>query len=375
MASIDVQLTVNGLQYDGWKSVQITRSIESLAGSFRLEINDRWAGSSVPWPIAEEDECALSVLGTQVLKGYVDIRDPSYDASTRSFSVAGRDKAGSLVDCSAILDKLIFRNTPILDLATKIAAPFGVKVSMQAGLDKNLKLQVGDKLAVNPGDSAHHALEKACRMVGVIPISDGQGNIVLARAGTDRAKTAIKRGVNVLKGSASYNATGRFAHYLCLSQHAGKIPKKESKGAAKTAGKAMAAAARSRGEAFDDDVRRKERTLIVNPEDGANKDYADRRAQYEATVRAAKSETLHYTVPGWAQEDGTLWPLNVLVAVDDDWLGAKGDMLITETRIGLAEGTGKTTELVLKRPDVFTPEPRIKRGGQGGKWKELVGGV
>lgn len=370
----DVQLTVAGQIYEGWKTVKVVRSIESIAGSFELEITDRWAGTGKPWPILEEQECTIMLLGQLALTGYVDKRSISYEKESRTFSVSGRDRAGALVDCSAVLDQLQFRQTPLADLAKKICDPFKIKVAMQTGQSPSLPPR--DKLAANPGDKAHSVLEKACRMVGFLPISDGKGGVQLCRAGSERATSSLKEGVNILKASAEYDFTERYYKYVCLSQHAAKIPKKDTKASAKATAKANAAASRARGEAFDEEVTRKERVLVINPEDGADKAYADRRAQWEATVRAAKSETVKVTVQGWAQESGKLWPINALVNITAERLGVKGDMLITEVTYGMSDAAGRTTQMTLKRPDAFTPEPRIQRkAGGGGAWKEIAGGV
>ena len=70
----DLRLVVNGKKYGGWKSVRVTRSIESIAGSFELDVSDRWAGQGEIWPIYEEDACRVEIDGTTVIDGYVDHR-------------------------------------------------------------------------------------------------------------------------------------------------------------------------------------------------------------------------------------------------------------------------------------------------------------
>src|SRR5688572_27785637 len=127
----DLHLVVNGRRYDGWKSVRVIRSIESAAGSFELEVSDRWGGQDLPWPIAEEDECKIQIDGQTVIDGYVDRRALSISATDRSLRYDGRDKAAALVDCSAVLDKWTFRKASVLQIAQKIAAPFGVRVTLQ----------------------------------------------------------------------------------------------------------------------------------------------------------------------------------------------------------------------------------------------------
>src|SRR5689334_1016721 len=109
----DVALVVDGRRYRGWKSIRVTRSIESLAGSFSLEASDRWAGQDQPWPIREEDPCRVEIGDEVVLDGYVDKRSPALSGSQRSLSYSGRDRAADLVDCSVLLKHWTFRNISV----------------------------------------------------------------------------------------------------------------------------------------------------------------------------------------------------------------------------------------------------------------------
>ena len=130
----ELRLSVGGRQYGGWKAIQVIRSIETLAGSFDLDVSDRWGGQDVPWPIVEEDECRVEIDGVTVIDGYVDRRRLAISADQRSLGYSGRDRAAALVDCSALLDKWTFRNASVLEVARKVAEPFGIQVSLQAGL-------------------------------------------------------------------------------------------------------------------------------------------------------------------------------------------------------------------------------------------------
>src|SRR5574342_154425 len=109
----DVALVVSGKRYLGWKSIRITRSIESIANSFELGVSDRWGSQAKPWPIAEEDPCAVDIDGEQVIAGYVDRRSLAISAEQRTLTYTGRDRSAVLVDCSAVLGKRwSFRTVP-----------------------------------------------------------------------------------------------------------------------------------------------------------------------------------------------------------------------------------------------------------------------
>lgn len=354
----DVRLLVNSRRYGGWKSVRVTRSIESIAGSFALDVTDRWSGQDVPWGIAEEDACRVEIDDDVVIDGYVDRRAIAIDGTQRTLGYSGRDKAATLVDCSAILDRWTFRKVSLLELAKRIAEPFGVKVALQAGVTLP---EPPAKLVINPGDSAYQAIERAAAFSGVLIVSDGAGGIVLTRTGSGRAAPLVI-GENLLSASVEYDGTDRFHRYVVATQTPGTD-------------NASGGATRIRAEARDQDVRRTERVLMIRPDSGITADYARRRGDWEARIRAARAETVSVTVQGWRQPNGALWPVNALAQVRANAIGVDGDMLISQVDYSLSD-SGEVTTIRLVRPDAFTPEPKavVKKKGGDAWWKNLPAG-
>ncbi len=354
----DIALRVNGLQLAGWTRATVTRGIEAVAGSFELSVSDKWANVNAAWPVVEEDECSVLVGGVPVLTGYVDRRSPAFGPTEHSLTVSGRDKTGDLVDCSAILSKWEFTNIPVLTLARRVAEPFGIPVSLQPGLAPP---RPAERLTVDPGDSAFDVIERACRLVGLLPVSDGVGGLVLTRAGTSRATTELVEGVNILSASATFDVSGRFRRYVVLGQH---------RGADDFFGES---AGRIRASATDLSVEREARVLVVRPEGNVTTEIAKRRAEWEATVRASRGDTVAVTVQGWTQADGNLWPVNAIVRVRAPHVGVDADMLIAQAVYSASADGGTTTQLALKRPDAFKPEP--VKAKASGLWKEIARGV
>ena len=198
-------------------------------------------------------------------------------------------------------------------------------------------------------------------MAGMLAVSDGKGAIVLSRAGSRRCATALVEGKNILSASGEYDATGRYRRYVVTGQHPGSDD---------FAGDATATV---RGSASDPNVRRASRVLVVRAESSITPELAGKRAQWEAKVRAARGDAVTITVQGWRQGDGSLWPVNALVDVESPRVGAVGQMLITRAVHSLDDHGGTRTELGLKRPDAFLPEPVVSTKGTA--WKELAHGV
>lgn len=357
----ELELIVGGRRYGGWRSIRVTRSIESICGQFDVEAADRWADQEEPWPIVEEDPCRVEIDGEVVIDGYVDKRRPRLSGNALSLSYDGRDRAGALVDCSALLKQWSFKGATVLDIARKVCEPFAIPVSIQPGLTlpKAQKKQV-----VTPGDSPFEIMHVAAKAAEVLIVSDAKGGIVITRAGSKRAPTALVQGENVLEAEIDYDATERFSRYIVATQTGGE--------SYFTSAADVESVTKIFAEATDVGVRRKNRVLIIRPETGLTKEYARRRGDWEARVRAARAETATVTVIGWRQPGGELWPLNALVSVRIPRIGINGVMLISEVTHVLGSG-GKKTALRLVRPDAFTPEPQAKVGSTG-RWKEIADG-
>lgn len=377
--AVDVVLIVNGRRYEGWKSVRVTRSIESLAGSFALEVSDRWGGQADPWPIMEEDECEVQIGGETVITGDIATRGISANATSRELRYTGKDRAGRLVKNSLLVSgatvsskagktedvdptkhgaaaaKWTYTNIDLLAFCRAIAGPHGISVSMQPGLT----LTKATKLVVSPGEKCFDAIRRVAEAAEVLVVSDGVGGIRITRTGTARA-TQLTEGENILEAAVEYSAEERYRHYLISTQ----VPGTDQ---------ASGSATNVEAQATDDDVRRASDVLLIRPDKGYSTADARRRADWEARNRAANAAKVSITVQGWRQPNGTLWPLNALCRVRAPRLiGVDGDLLISQVEYSYASG-GQITKMNLVRPDAFTPEPQARVSGQGA-WLIGTGG-
>jgi prophage tail gpP-like protein len=362
----DVELLVDGVRYGGWKSVRVTLSLESLAGSFALDVSDRWSDDAEPWPIQEEDPCRVTIGSGDrrqtVIDGFVDSRAIRADATTRDLTYSGKDRAGAIVESSLLVKasavkaaKWTFFSINIADFCRQVAAPHGIAVSVQPGL----VLPVDPRLVAHVGETGFEAVKRAAGSATVLIVSDGKGGILITRTGTARAAPLIE-GANIKSAEVKYDATGRFRSYLVSTQSPGTD-------------EASGEASQIQAEAKDLAVRRASRTLIIRPDKSMTTAEAKRRADWEARVRAAKATTATVTVQGWQQPSGELWPLNAIVNVHAPrMIGVDGDMLISQVEYSISEG-GQITQLNLVRPDAFEPEPLITGvGGVGASQPWLV---
>ena len=340
----DVQLLVQGKVYTGWKSISVSRTIESLSGSFSLDVSDQHVDDALVWPIEEEDECLVKIDDQTVIDGWVTKRSPSFRGNSRSLSYHGKDKSSALVECSAVLDDWSFLRKTVVEIARKLAAPYGIKVFVQAGLEL---LKAPRKVVVSQGETSFEVLSAVAKASGVMMVSDGKGGILITRGGIDRASQNLIEGENLIGASLDSDASERFKRYIVSTQ----IPSTDN---------AHGKESSVRTEATDEWVRRTDRTLLIRPDTGLTKEYARQRADWEARMRAARATSVPAIVHGWQQSDGALWPLNVLIYVKSQTLRVDEDMLISRADHTLDDSGGEITVLGLVRPDAFTPEPQAR---------------
>ncbi len=336
-----VELLVGGRRFEGWQEVTVTRHLEALCGGFSLALSDPWAEGSQVLPIPPGAACELRLGGETVISGYVDEAEARFDKQTHALGVAGRDKAADLVDCSAVHEPGEWRDQSLAQIAAALAKPFGVGVRVETDTGATFA-----KFAVEPGETAWEALERAGRQRGVLCISDARGGIVITSPGKDRAASDLiqgGRGGNVLRARGRFSLRDRHSLYVCQGQRPGTD---EDWGLPVST---------VRAECSDGSVARY-RPLLITAETGADQASARARVEWEATVRAARGSSVQVTVQGWLQADGTLWRPNLLVRARLPYLRLDADLLVAGISHTLSD-QGTLTELDLRRPDAYALKP------------------
>lgn len=342
-----VRLVVNGGDYGGWKSVSVTAGIDRHARDFTLAVTDRWPGATeLPRRIRPGDACQLHIGADLVLTGHVDATPISYDAGQVSVGVTGRSRTGDLVDCSAITAPGQWRRHKAERIAAALAAPYGIAV--RAEVDTGAAIA---EHQVKPGESVFESIERLLELRALLATDDAAGNVVLTRAGSGRAATALELGRNILSAAARLDFKDRFSEYRVKGQRAGDDL---------DFGEAVAQTA---GTAADSHVPRR-RVLVIKADGQADAQACRDRARWEAVHRAGKSLSVSYAVQGWRQENGALWRPNLLVRVRDPIVGIDGDMLIAEVTWRLDDG-GMVADLTVVPKAAYELLPEVPKGKGG----------
>lgn len=329
----DALLTVNGRIYDGWTDVRIRRGIDQISGAFALTVSERRPSSTSARPIKRGDKCSVAVEGTTLITGYVDDVLVQYDSRQHSLQIIGRDATGDLVDCSAMNLPGRWENRNLVQIAQALCKPFGIKVCAEVGTGDNFRA-----FALQPGETVFEAIERMCRLRGVLPVSNGLGALLITRAGSSKVPVRLVQGENILAAAGQLSWRQRHSFYVVKGQDSGfdqSTPEQNSG---------------PKGEATDPGVTRY-RPLMIVSENPANSAQLKERALWEASVRRGRSAVARITVQGWQHVKG-LWQPNQLVGVTSEWLQLEGDLLIYAVTM-IKDGDGTRTDLEVCSPSAF----------------------
>lgn len=327
------ELKVGGALYGGWKKISIRRGMEQISGAFDLSVTERWPDQRAPRLIKPGDACQVLVDGAPVITGHVDDVDPAFDKESHGVTISGRDRTGDLVDCAAIWKTGQWSGRTLAQICADLAAPFGIEV-----VDTVKAATPFPTFAIEEGESAFETTERAARMRGVLLLSDGEGRLVIARAGTGRAGSALVQGVNILAGEGKFSQRERFSRYIVKGQSQGNDQR------------FGAAVAQQKGEAVDEAITRY-RPLIVMAEDQGDGVSLRERAAWERNVRMGRGSRATITVQGWAHAGG-LWQPNQLVRVTSALLDVDEDLVVAEVALTL-DDRGTLAALSVCRADAF----------------------
>lgn len=352
-----VELLVDGRLYGGWKRVEVQRSIEQIAGVFLLEISHRSTSLDAMPDIHEGQACQVLLDGEVVITGWIDQFEPELTETSSSIRVEGRDRTGDLVDCSAIYRGGQWQNVKLERIVRDIVSPFGIDVIVSTDLDQG---EVFKSFALEDGERAFDAIDRACRLRSVLCSSTAEGALWLGSAGDLDSGVTLKEGVNIKRISSTHSWKERFSRIVLKGQTAGDD---ENYGVY---------ASQMKAEANDTEINRY-RPLIVQVEHGTSRLALSDRARWEVSVRMGRGKRGKATVVGWRTEksgrEGELWQPNTLVRVVSPKMNMDLDVLIVSCSYTLTE-QGALTELTFARPEAFAQAAGLARSKLRGRLRD-----
>ena len=334
------ELLVDGTAYGGWKAIDVERSIETIAGSFRLHLSQRWPGTDVPPGLREGLPCEVRIGEDVVITGYIDEYEPELTKDSTSITVEGRDKTGDLVDCSAIYKAGAWQRVQLQQIVRDICTPFGITVQVSPGVDTG---EVFKRFALEDGEKAFDAIDRACRLRAVLCTSTPEGGLLLTQASEVQSGVTLEEGVNIQSIRASHSWKDRFSKVTVKAQAPGDDDQYAE------------AVSQLNASSVDAEINRY-RPLIVQAEHHTSTAALIERAQWEVNVRMGRGKRGSCTVVGWRTgkdgQEGELWRPNTLVRVISGRMNLDREVLIVACHYQSDEAGQKTT-LTFARPEAF----------------------
>lgn len=369
----EVTININGKQYNSWNAVKISKSLNSLAQSYQITTFDKWRETNENWPLQPNAAIDIGIGTDAALSGYVEKLIPVISNEDRKITFSGRNRAGDIVDSSALIDSKSASNIGLKELIEKMVSPFGLKVTEEVDTGSAF-----DSFTITNGETILDVMTRAANLKGVLLLSDTHGNIrIMNRGGGSAAGTGtslvsaakaglaaaaavsasvssgvvLEQGINIKTINATYDETQRFQTYIAHGQ-----VKANDESYSESGIEAQAT----------DELMQRPRTLLVELDANANEKAATKRAEWERCVRAAKARKIVIGVKGWRKPDGTLWDVNEIVPVKAPSAGVSNEkLLISGVERIKNKDAGTITELTLTDPDAFKLDPTTVKGPLG----------
>lgn len=377
---------VAGRIYSGWKKIRVRHSIEQIAGTFQIELTERWPEQPKVWAIPAGEYCEIKIGEHTVIAGFVDTVSVDYDAKQHGITVSGRDRTGDLVDCSA--PSQAFSGLTFKQIADRLCKPYGITVYDETTSTKKLtvsqkkigkqgtppgKLRASGavpKAACQNGESVFRVLDRIARSEGVLLVSDGEGGLLITSAGrAQRPSVDLVYGDdgNILSARSEKSHANLFSEITVKGQASGQGV---DGGGLESIFSSKATVSRTGGGGVSTGNSQitRYRPLIIVAESNANAARIRKRAEWEAGNREAKSMRYSVKVKGWypSERDNDIWRINCLVRVTDPLCRVDGDMLIAGVSFSLDDSGGTVADLELTSPKAFEQLPDLPQPDGGG---------
>lgn len=341
---------LNGTPWKVWTGINVTRAIDRMSGEFDVTFGmDRKNGDfSLEGSVGTGTPVEILIDGQIVLAGYTRTLQYGYDKESVSMQLTGRDRTIDLMDCAAAVNgPFEFTNISLSSAIEKVIQPYGLKLSVEAPVGANFK-----RLAIQPGESAYEFIDRACRLRGVLCVSNGVGGIVLVVPGKTKSPGQLVFGGNILSGNISHDESNQHSLYV-VKGHSEAVD----------AGSEAATIAGPTARISDATIKRYRPKVIIAESQGNDMTLAE-RAAWEKKLAAARSKSASYSVRGWYANENTreLWLPNTLVKVADARAQLNREMLIAGVSYRRDEQSGTTCTLDLTMPEAFDIMPESEDG-------------
>jgi prophage tail gpP-like protein len=333
-----VKLVVDGTEHTGWITVNIRRSLIALSGSFELGI--RPVDRPVPkgWKIAPHRECQILLGDTPVITGFIESIQSELNKDHHVVHVRGRDKTADLIDCPSGQGGKSFQKVTFKKILESLLMKFDIEHDFEFQSS-----HLHPAFHVSEFEGVFSALSRLAALDGLLLTTDGEGRLVITRPRLDLVPQEIIS--EALACEYSIDVQGMYSEYdMFIPNYA------ENYGNSVNESKLLAHSSNESVARF--------RPYTISSEGYANAGSAQKRVDWENSVRAAKGEKLKLTLPTWISKGGKLWEVNVPIKALFPALGIDGKFLISDVTFKLDQ-SGHQTVLECVPANAFKADPTL----------------
>ncbi|TKI02901.1 phage baseplate assembly protein [Martelella alba] len=338
--SDELTLTVNNKIISGWDRVRVTRGIERLPSDFELSLMDYYPGSDEQQLVKPGDPCVVKLGSDLVVTGYIDRWAPMISRSRHEVRAIGRNKCEDLVDCSAEWPNNVISNANALQIAQRLARPYGITVSSDVD-----GLATVPQFTLNWGETPQEIIDRISRWAALLYYDQPDGNLLMTRVGAKKAASGVAQGLNIQDAAYESSMDERFSNYTGVSLSVTPMTGDYS---------AITRASATDPEALT--MRYRHRIVIVESTMVAH-DKAQACINWEMNRRYGRSKMLQVTVDSWRDSAGKLWEPNTLVPISIPVFGLKNENWLLSEVSYIRDERGTAAQMVLMPPEAFTVEP------------------
>lgn len=354
MLSNTITLTVGKQIITGWQSIRITRGVERCPNDFDIAMTEYFpAGDFQTVTVKPGEECRVKIGDDTVVTGYVDRFVPRVTPTSHTIRVLGRGRCQDLVDCSAEWENGQILGATALEIATKLAKPYGIEVKESA----NSKEEAYDQLPIPQTnliltETPWEIIERICRFRGLLAYEQADGSLYLSRVGDASMGSGFAMADNVQSAVAEHSIDQRYSEYRAKIQSV-EVYKDVQADRNVSNGNDLHTEK-------DPNVPRHRVMNIIAETGDPGMGVVKMRAMWEAVRRAGRSTKVYLSTDSWRDKNGRLWEPNTFVPLNLPPLKivtAKGKGWIIGEVTYKMNQNGTTAELLLMPPEAFTPQP------------------
>ncbi|EKN5071354.1 phage baseplate assembly protein [Yersinia enterocolitica] len=346
--SDDLTLEVGGRAITGWSKVQVTRSIEKLPSSFELSLMDRYPASGGQQWVNPGDSCVVKLGNDAVLTGYIDSWDNKISGTTHEVTAKGRGKCQDLVDCSAEWPNSVISQSTVLQIAQKLAAPYGINVTSDI-----TDMAVVPKFTLNWGETAQAVIEHVTRWAALLYYDQPDGHLYLTRVGSRKAASGVAQGINILSANLHTDTHQRFVDYTGVSLSSNSVARRSASG-----GINASILVRTQDAELAQQFPNRHRNKIIIVESTMNSENLMRNSlDWNINRNNGRSKVLNVQVDNWRDRNNQLWETNSLIPITIPAMGLTDKLWLLSAVTYIKDANGTVANMTLMPPEAFAVQP------------------